>query len=64
MADSAIGGVPVDSEYIMFIMDTSGSMGQGAWGLVLKKSGRSWKYTRVIDEKTGRGQWRQFCRTQ
>jgi hypothetical protein len=35
--DSSIGGVPVDSEYIMFIIDTSGSMGQGAWSLVLKK---------------------------
>ena len=37
--DAAIGGVPVDSEYIMFIIDTSGSMGQGAWGMVLKKVG-------------------------
>ena len=35
--DSSIGGVPVDSEYIVFIIDTSGSMGQGAWALVLKK---------------------------
>jgi uncharacterized coiled-coil protein SlyX len=35
--DSPIGGVPVDSEYIMFIIDTSGSMGQGAWGMVLRK---------------------------
>jgi len=35
--DAAIGGVPVDSEYIMFIIDTSGSMGQGAWAMVLKK---------------------------
>ena len=35
--DSAIGGVPVDSEYILFIIDTSGSMGQGAWSLVLRK---------------------------
>ena len=35
--DSAIGGVPVDSEYIMFIIDTSGSMGQVAWSLLLKK---------------------------
>ena len=35
--DSAIGGVPVDSEYIVFIIDTSGSMGMGAWSLVLKK---------------------------
>jgi hypothetical protein len=34
---SAIGGVPVDSEYIIFIIDTSGSMKQGAWPLVLKK---------------------------
>jgi hypothetical protein len=35
--EAAIGGVPVDSEYIVFIIDTSGSMGQGAWGMVLKK---------------------------
>ena len=35
--DSAIGGVPVDSEYILFIIDTSGSMGQGAWSMLLKK---------------------------
>jgi len=35
--DGAIGGVPVDSEYIVFIIDTSGSMGQGAWSLVLRK---------------------------
>jgi hypothetical protein len=36
-ADAAIGGVPVDSEYILFIIDTSGSMQQNAWPLVLKK---------------------------
>ena len=36
-ARSAIGGIPVDSEYIIFIIDTSGSMKQGAWPLVLKK---------------------------
>jgi hypothetical protein len=35
--DSSIGGIPVDSEYILFIIDTSGSMGQGAWSLVLRK---------------------------
>lgn len=35
--DSLIGGVPVDSEYIIFIIDTSGSMSQYAWPLVLKK---------------------------
>ncbi len=35
--DAAIGGVPVDSEYILFIIDTSGSMAEGAWGMLLKK---------------------------
>ena len=37
VSDSRIGGVPVDSEYIIFIIDTSGSMNQFAWSLVLKK---------------------------
>ena len=35
--DRSIGGIPVDSEYIVFIIDTSGSMQQNAWGLVQKK---------------------------
>ncbi len=35
--DSTIGGVPVDSEYIIFIIDTSGSMQKGAWPRVLQK---------------------------
>ena len=35
--DSVIGGVPVDSEYIIFIIDTSGSMQRYAWPLVRKK---------------------------
>ncbi len=35
--DSAIGGVPVDSEYIIFVIDTSGSMLRFAWPLVRKK---------------------------
>ena len=35
--DSSIGGIPVDSEYIIFIIDTSGSMQRNAWGLVQKK---------------------------
>ena len=35
--DSPIGGVPVDSEYIIFIIDTSGSMQRYAWPLVRKK---------------------------
>lgn len=32
-----IGGVPIDSEYIVFIIDTSGSMFTVAWGRVLKE---------------------------
>ncbi len=35
--DSPIGGVPVDSEYIIFIIDTSGSMASYAWPLMLRK---------------------------
>ena len=35
--DSLIGGIPVDSEYIIFVIDTSGSMQQFAWPTVRKK---------------------------
>ena len=35
--DSSVGGIPVDSEYIIFIIDTSGSMQRNAWALVQKK---------------------------
>jgi hypothetical protein len=35
--DDAVGGIPVDSEYIIFVIDTSGSMTQYAWPLVLQK---------------------------
>ncbi len=35
--DAPIGGVPVDSEYIIFVIDTSGSMQQFAWPAVRKK---------------------------
>lgn len=35
--DATIGGVPVDSEYIVFIIDTSGSMHNYAWPLMMKK---------------------------
>ncbi len=35
--DSVIGGIPVDSEYVIFVIDTSGSMKKGAWPLVLRK---------------------------
>ena len=33
---SYIGGVPVDSEYIIFVIDTSGSMYENAWGRMLE----------------------------
>lgn len=32
-----VGGITVDSEYIIFVIDTSGSMFNGAWPQVLKK---------------------------
>ena len=34
--DDLVGGIPVDSEYVIFIIDTSGSMDL-AWPLVVKK---------------------------
>ncbi len=36
-SDATIGGIPVDSEYIIFVIDTSGSMHNNAWSLVVKK---------------------------
>lgn len=35
---SIIGGIPVDSEYIIFVIDTSGSMQRFAWPLVRRKT--------------------------
>jgi hypothetical protein len=35
--DRNVGGIPVDSEYIIFIIDTSGSMQHGAWLTVQDK---------------------------
>ncbi len=32
-----IGGIPVDSEYIIFVIDTSGSMYNYSWSLVIQK---------------------------
>ena len=32
-----VGGIPVDSEYVIFVIDTSGSMSNFAWSLVVKK---------------------------
>jgi hypothetical protein len=35
--DDTIGGIPVDSEYVIFIIDTSGSMQQFAWPRLLQQ---------------------------
>ncbi len=35
--DDNVGGIPVDSEYIIFIIDTSGSMFNHGWGTVVEK---------------------------
>jgi hypothetical protein len=34
--ESVIGGIPVDSEYIIFVIDTSGSMYEYAWNRMLE----------------------------
>jgi hypothetical protein len=36
-SDATVGGIPVDSEYVIFVIDTSGSMQRGAWPLVVRK---------------------------
>ena len=35
--ETTVAGIPVDSEYVIFVIDTSGSMFQGPWRLVLRK---------------------------
>lgn len=35
--DDTVGGIPVDSEYIIFIIDTSGSMFNHGWSSVIQK---------------------------
>ncbi len=35
--DNTVGGIPVDSEYIIFIIDTSGSMFNHGWSTVVQK---------------------------
>ena len=39
--DRVIGGISVDSEYIIFVIDTSGSMQSWAWGSVVRKLGET-----------------------
>jgi hypothetical protein len=47
-SDSTVGGIPVDSEYIIFIIDTSGSMQDYAWPMVQTKLEETLKiYPRV-----------------
>lgn len=36
-SDATVGGIPIDSEYIIFIIDTSGSMFNHGWGTVQQK---------------------------
>jgi len=38
--DDVVGGIPVDSEYVIFIIDTSGSMKSYAWPLAVRKMGQ------------------------
>jgi hypothetical protein len=35
--DAPVGGIPVDSEYVIFVIDTSGSMQRFAWPAVRRK---------------------------
>lgn len=39
--DRVVGGITVDSEYIIFVIDTSGSMQSFAWGSVVQKLGET-----------------------
>jgi hypothetical protein len=41
--ERAVGGIPIDSEYIIFVIDTSGSMFHYAWPAVVEKM------TQVLD---------------
>ncbi len=36
-SNNYVGGVPVDSEYVIFVIDTSGSMVSAAWGKVQRE---------------------------
>ncbi len=35
--ESLVGGIPADSEYVIFVIDTSGSMQRFAWPMLLRK---------------------------
>jgi hypothetical protein len=38
---SLVAGIPVDSEYVVFVIDTSGSMQRFAWPAMLRKMGET-----------------------
>ncbi len=40
-SDNVVGGITVDSEYVIFVIDTSGSMQRFAWGSVVRKVGET-----------------------
>lgn len=67
--DDTIGGIPVDSEYIIFVIDTSGSMVNYAWPMMIEKMQETLnlypkvKGFQVMDDEGGylfsgyRGKW-------
>lgn len=67
--DAPVGGIPVDSEYVVFVVDTSGSMQAYAWNTVIEKLSEvldlypKVKGMQVMDDQGGymfsqyRGQW-------
>jgi hypothetical protein len=40
-AESLVAGIPADSEYVVFVIDTSGSMQRFAWPALLRKMGQT-----------------------
>ena len=40
-ADAVVAGIPADSEYVVFVIDTSGSMQRFAWSALLRKMGQT-----------------------
>ena len=41
LEDETVGGIPVDSEYVIFVVDTSGSMQSFSWDMVQRKVAES-----------------------
>ena len=51
LGSSLVGGIPVDSEYIIFIIDTSGSMQNFSWRTLLRKINEVLDAIRVLAQK-------------